>query len=79
MIVKKIAVSKAFPKIDTLRELTFPERKNEGFYPVFYDIETTGLARYTSSLYLICAVKYEGRAGSCISGLEKIKRKNRRC
>lgn len=62
MIVKKIAVSKAFPKIDTLRELTFPERKNEGFYPVFYDIETTGLARYTSSLYLIGAVKYEGQS-----------------
>lgn len=59
MIVKKIAIFQGFSDIHTLKEMIFPEGKIEDFCPVFYDIETTGLSRYSTFLYLIGAVKYE--------------------
>lgn len=59
MIVKKIAILQGFPDLHILKNFLSSGEKTEKFTPVFYDIETTGLSRYSTFLYLIGAVKYE--------------------
>ena len=59
MIVKKMPILQGFPTPDTVKFLSSTELKLSEFTPVFYDIETTGLSRYSTFVYLIGAVKWE--------------------
>ena len=59
MIVKKMPILQGFPAPDTVKFLSSTELKLSEFTPVFYDIETTGLSRYSTFVYLIGAVKWE--------------------
>lgn len=59
MIVKKTPVLKAFLNIDYVKKLSNFVGFDCGDHPVFYDIETTGLSRYSSFLYLIGALAQE--------------------
>ena len=59
MIVKKMPILQGFPAPDTVKFLSSTELKLSEFIPVFYDIETTGLSRYSTFVYLIGAVKRE--------------------
>ncbi|MED9966286.1 MAG: ribonuclease H-like domain-containing protein [Blautia sp.] len=58
MIVKKIPYLQGFPGFETVKNLSFPRVKSGDFRPVFYDIETTGLSRNSTFLYLIGAIAY---------------------
>lgn len=60
MIVKKMPILQDFPDFETVKKLTKNRIFSEHFVPVFYDIETTGLSRNSTFLYLIGAVAYEG-------------------
>ena len=59
MIVKKMPILQGFPDFETVKKLTKNHRFSERFVPLFYDIETTGLSRNSTFLYLIGAVAYE--------------------
>ena len=59
MIVKKMPILQGFPAPDTVKFLSSTELKLSEFIPVFYDIETTGLSRYSTFVYLIGAVRWE--------------------
>ncbi|MDO4273323.1 MAG: ribonuclease H-like domain-containing protein [Eubacteriales bacterium] len=59
MLVKKMPIFQGFPDFETVRRLAGPRVKTEDFQPVFYDIETTGLSRNSTFLYLIGAVIFE--------------------
>lgn len=59
MIVKKMPILQGFPDFKTVKKLTKNHRFSERFVPLFYDIETTGLSRNSTFLYLIGAVAYE--------------------
>lgn len=59
MIVKKMPILQGFPDFETVKNLTKNHPFSEHFVPVFYDIETTGLSRNSTFLYLIGAVVYE--------------------
>ncbi len=59
MIVKKNADLQGFPDSDTVKFLSNAELKLSEFSPIFYDIETTGLSRYSTFVYLIGAVRHE--------------------
>lgn len=59
MIVKKMPILQGFPDLDTVKKLSKIHEKKDVSSPVFYDIETTGLSRYSTFLYLIGAVTYE--------------------
>ena len=59
MIIKKIPVSHWFLDFPILESLLKPRTRGNAFRPVFYDIETTGLSRSSSSVYLIGAVVFE--------------------
>lgn len=59
MIVKKIPILQGFPAIKTVKNLSRQRVKLSDNLLSFYDIETTGLNRKTSFVYLIGAVKYE--------------------
>lgn len=59
MIVKKIPILQGFPDFDTVKKLSKIHEKKDVSSPVFYDIETTGLSRYSTFLYLIGAVTCE--------------------
>ena len=59
MIVKKMPILQGFPDFETVKLLSGTSDKNVNFSPVFYDIETTGLGRNSSFLYLIGAVCWE--------------------
>ena len=61
MIVKKMPILQGFPDFETVKKLTKNRIFSEQFVPVFYDIETTGLSRNSTFLYLIGAVAYEGK------------------
>lgn len=56
MIVKKIPYLQGFPDFETVKNLSFSRVESEDFRPVFYDIETTGLSRNSTFLYLIGAI-----------------------
>lgn len=55
MIVKKMPILQYFPDIDSVKKLSKSVSFECGDRPVFYDIETTGLSRYSTFLYLIGA------------------------
>lgn len=59
MLVKKMPILQGFPAFETVRELSGPRGFSEDFSPVFYDIETTGLSRNSTFLYLIGAAAFE--------------------
>ena len=59
MIVKKMPILQGFPDSDTVKFLSNAELKLSEFSPIFYDIETTGLSRYSTFVYLIGAVRHE--------------------
>ena len=59
MIVKKMPILQGFPDLETVKKLTKNHGFSEHFVPLFYDIETTGLSRNSTFLYLIGAVAYE--------------------
>lgn len=59
LIVKKMPILQGFPDFETVKNLSGHCTDNVNFSPVFYDIETTGLGRNSSFLYLIGAVCYE--------------------
>ena len=59
MIVKKIPILQGFPVPNTVNYLSNVKNELSENKTIFYDIETTGLSRYTASVYLIGAVRYE--------------------
>ena len=59
MIVKKMPILQGFPDFETVKKLTKNHGFSERFVPLFYDIETTGLSRNSTFLYLVGAVTYE--------------------
>lgn len=59
MIIKKMPVLQGFPDPANLRLLSRPFSGSGDFQPVFYDIETTGLSRTSTFLYLIGAAAIE--------------------
>ena len=59
MIVKKMPILQGFPDFETVKKLSNSVSFDCGNAPVFYDIETTGLSRYSTFLYLIGAVMQE--------------------
>ena len=59
LIVKKMPILQGFPDFETVKNLSGNAAEDVNFSPLFYDIETTGLGRNSSFLYLIGAVCYE--------------------
>lgn len=59
MIVKKMPILQWFPDFETVKKMSFSMLPEQDFRPVFYDIETTGLSRNSTFLYLIGAVVCE--------------------
>ena len=59
MIVKKMPILQGFPDFETVKFFTGKFFQKYNFTPVFYDIETTGLSRNSTYLYLIGAVGIE--------------------
>ena len=59
MIVKKIPILQGFPAIDSVKYLSNAKSELSDYNPIFYDIETTGLSRYSAFTYLIGAVRFE--------------------
>ena len=59
MIVKKMPILQGFPDFETVNFFTGKFFQKYNFTPVFYDIETTGLSRNSTYLYLIGAVGIE--------------------
>ena len=74
MIVKKMPILQGFPDFETVKFFTGKFFQKYNFSPVFYDIETTGLSRKTTYLYLVGAVGIEGL---CINGWPKMTRKKK--
>lgn len=61
MIVKKMPILQGFPDFETVKFFTGKFFQKYNFSPVFYDIETTGLSRKTTYLYLVGAVGIEDK------------------
>ena len=61
MIVKKMPILHGFPDFETVKFFTGKSFQKYNFSPVFYDIETTGLSRKSTFLYLIGAVGIEDK------------------
>lgn len=59
MLVKKMPILQGFPGFETVKILSKTVLEFSEFNPIFYDIETTGLSRYSTFLYLIGAVVFE--------------------
>ena len=59
MIVKKMPILQGFPDFETVKFFTGKLFKKYNFSPIFYDIETTGLSRNSTFLYLIGAAALE--------------------
>ena len=57
LIVKKMPILQGFPDFETVKNLSGNAAEDVNFSPLFYDIETTGLGRNSSFLYLIGFVK----------------------
>ena len=60
MIVKKMPILQGFPDFECVRKLSISTGQTSDFNPVFYDIETTGLSRNSTFLYLIGVIYYTG-------------------
>ena len=63
MIVKKMPILQGFPDFETVKKLSGYGCEQGCFSPLFYDIETTGLGRNSSFVYMIGAVYYEKEIG----------------
>ena len=59
MIVKKTPILQGFLDFNSVKLLSNSVSFDCGSHPVFYDIETTGLSRYSTFLYLIGALTQE--------------------
>ncbi|MDC7287203.1 ribonuclease H-like domain-containing protein [Blautia schinkii] len=59
MIVKKMPIFQGFPDFESVKNLSSPRVETKDFKPLFYDIETTGLSRNSTFLYLIGAIVFE--------------------
>lgn len=59
MIIKKMPILKGFLSLEYVKKLSNFVSFSCGDNPVFYDIETTGLSRYSTFLYLIGAAVWE--------------------
>ncbi len=59
MIVKKMPILQGFPVPESVKFFTEKAVRKYNFTPVFYDIETTGLSRKSTFLYLVGAVGIE--------------------
>lgn len=59
MIVKKMPILQGFPDFETVKKLSNFYAEKSDFIPLFYDIETTGLARNSTFLYLVGGAVYE--------------------
>lgn len=59
MIVKKMPILQGFPDFETVKNLSNFYAEECAFSPLFYDIETTGLARNSTFLYLVGGVVYQ--------------------
>ncbi len=59
LIVKKMPILQGFPAFETVKILSGNSTDDVNFSPLFYDIETTGLGRNSSFLYLIGAICYK--------------------
>ena len=59
MIVKKMPILQGFPDFESVKFFTGKFFQKYNFSPVFYDIETTGLSRNSTFLYLIGAAAIE--------------------
>ena len=68
LIVKKMPILQGFPDFETVKNLSGNATENVNFSPLFYDIETTGLGRTSSFLYLIGAVCYESSCQILLRG-----------
>ena len=55
-MLKKCPFLQGFPDFETVKFFTGKSFQKYNFLPVFYDIETTGLSRNSTFLYLIGAV-----------------------
>lgn len=77
MIVKKMPILQGFPDFETVKFFTGKFFQKYNFTPVFYDIETTGLSRNSTYLYLIGAVGIEDELGIFINGWPKMPVKKR--
>ena len=73
MIVKKIPILQGFPALETVKYLSNTKNELSEYNPIFYDIETTGLSRYTAFVYLIGAIRFEENQWMLISGWGKMK------
>ena len=72
MIVKKMPILQGFPDFETVKFFTGKFFQKYNFTPVFYDIETTGLSRNSTYLYLIGAVELKMKLGIFINGWPKM-------
>ena len=73
LIVKKMPILQGFPDFETVKNLSGNAAEDVNFSPLFYDIETTGLGRNSSFLYLIGAICYENwQLAAYINGLRLI-------
>ena len=61
MIVKKMPILQGFSDFESVNFFTGKFFRKYNFSPVFYDIETTGLSRNSTYLYLIGAVGIEDK------------------
>ncbi len=76
MIVKKIPILQGFPALDTVNYLSNVKNELSDYNPIFYDIETTGLSRYTAfCLSDRCSRLRRKISGCFISGWLKMKTK----
>ena len=74
MIVKKIPILQGFPALETVKYLSNTKNKLSEYNPIFYDIETTGLSRYTAFCVSDrCSADSKKINGCFISGWGKMK------
>ena len=73
LIVKKMPILQGFPDFETVKNLSGNAAEDVNFSPLFYDIETTGLGRNSSFLYLIGAVCYESGSWQLIEFITSLK------
>ena len=77
LIVKKMPILQGFPDFETVKNLSGNAAEDVNFSPLFYDIETTGLGRNSSFLYLIGAICYENGSWQLYHGLRLIFRRKK--
>ena len=58
MIVKKIPILQGFPALETVKYLSNTKNELSEYNPIFYDIETTGLSRYTAFVRTLAELRH---------------------